>query len=204
MCEKSSIPNERQSAPTGAQEPEKQEGADRPLGGAACSPSGHSETKMSTPQPPASLAEADTQEPFARGFQAMAEELLDDKWGLAVLINKSTRPDLRRLLVELILWQELGRPDRAKLREQFSDDETQARVQELLASPWSEILSLVGLTLCEDGYVIVSGEQILFVGPAGVYIGPVTTGSKMAEVVDLTRIFFGFGSVYPRRVQAFF
>lgn len=41
----------------------------------------------------------------------MAEELLDDKWGLAILINKSTRSDLQPMLIELILWQELGRPD---------------------------------------------------------------------------------------------
>ena len=51
---------------------------------------------------------------------------------------------------------------------------------------------------------IFSVEQILFVVPAGGYIGPVTTGSKLTEVVDLTRIFFCCGSVYPGRAQAFF
>ena len=51
--------------------------------------------------------------------------------------------------------------------------------------------------------VLISlAQQILFVGPDGGYIKRVTTGSNLAEVVDLTRIFFGFGSVYPGRAQA--
>jgi hypothetical protein len=150
---------EPQSAPTGATKPENQEGADRPLGDAACSPNVHSEMKTSIPQHPASSAEPETPEPFSLGFVAMADELLRDKWALAILTGKNSQQDRRQLLVELILWQELGRPDLEELRARFSDDETQERVRELQASPWSEILSLVGLTLCEDGSVIVSGER---------------------------------------------
>jgi hypothetical protein len=162
LCMASHVSAERQSAPTGATEPENQEGADRPLGDAACSPSAHSGTKTSTPQHPASSAEPETPEPFSRGFVAMADELLRDKWGLAILTGKNSQQDRRQLLVELILWQELGRPDLAELRERFADDVTQERVRELQAWRTSSSSTAGREARIQTGALPAVGWSVLF------------------------------------------